>query len=151
MKKFINASAIILGILISVPALSQDSYFGKKIDDKNAISMDELTTKMKDRESMDIKVTGKVAEVCQEMGCWMTLEKTDGTAMRVRMKGHSFFIPKNASGKTAVIEGTAQVETTTVEELQHYAEDAGKSKAEVDEIKEPKTELTFEAEGVILK
>ena len=51
----------------------------------------------------------------------------------------------------AVIQGKAEIETTSVEELQHYAEDAGKSKEEVEAIKEAKTELVFVAEGVILK
>jgi uncharacterized protein DUF4920 len=151
MKKFIKASIVILGFMISKPAVSQDGYYGKKIDDSNAITMQELVLKMNDQKSLETKVTGRVVEVCQEMGCWMTLDKGDGTSMRVRMKGHSFFLPKNSAGKTAVIQGKAEVEITSVEDLQHYAEDAGKSKDEIAAIKEPETELVFEAEGVILK
>jgi hypothetical protein len=37
-----------------------------------------------------------------------------------------------------------------VAELQHYAEDAGKSKEEIAKINSPKTELTFVADGVLV-
>ena len=38
-----------------------------------------------------------------------------------------------------------------VEHLKHYAQDAGKSKEEIAKITEPKDELTFIADGVIVK
>jgi hypothetical protein len=34
--------------------------------------------------------------------------------------------------------------------LRHYAEDAGKSKAEIAAITEPKREVSFEASGVLI-
>jgi hypothetical protein len=151
MKNIIKISIFMLVVFASRNTFAQDGYYGKKIDDKDVITMQELVRKMDGQKSMETKVTGKVAEVCQEMGCWMTLEKGDGTDMRVRMKGHSFFVPKNSAGKTAVIKGKAEMETTSVEELKHYAEDAGKSKEEIAAIKEAKTELVFVAEGIILK
>jgi hypothetical protein len=50
-----------------------------------------------------------------------------------------------------VFEGEAKVKTTSVAELRHYAEDAKKSKTEIMKITEPKRELTFVADGVIVK
>jgi hypothetical protein len=47
--------------------------------------------------------------------------------------------------------GTASINVTSVEELRHYAEDAKKSKEEIEKITEPKSELVFEADGVIIK
>jgi Domain of unknown function (DUF4920) len=44
--------------------------------------------------------------------------------------------------------GKATKKTTSVEELKHYAEDAGKTKAEIDAITAPKTELSVDATGV---
>jgi hypothetical protein len=49
-----------------------------------------------------------------------------------------------------IFQGTPEVKTTSVADLQHYAEDAGKSKEEIAKIKTPKTELTFVAEGVLV-
>lgn len=129
----------------------ESAHFGKEIDEKGAISMTRLEKQMEDKESMQVKVTGMVTDCCQAKGCWMTIDKGDGTTMRVKFKDYGFFVPKNSAGKTAVMEGRAMIETVSVEEQRHYAEDAGKSAAEIDAIKEPKRELVFEADGVILK
>jgi hypothetical protein len=48
---------------------------------------------------------GVVTAVCQEMGCWMEM-KDSGSGAHLRMHGHSFFVPKNASGRTARVEAT---------------------------------------------
>ena len=106
---------------------------------------------MKNIDSLDIKLTGKIIEVCQKKGCWMVMNIGEGKSMRVKFKDYSFFVPKDASGKTIIIEGKAFSETTSVATLQHYAEDAGKSKEEISKITVPETEIGFEAHGVILK
>jgi hypothetical protein len=59
-------------------------------------------------------------------------------------------MPKDLSGKQVVVDGYAFIETTSVDILRHYAEDAGKSKAEIEAIKEPLRELSFEAAGVMI-
>jgi hypothetical protein len=71
--------------------------------------------------------------------------------MRVTFKDYGFFVPKDSKGKEVVIEGIAMRKVTPVDELRHYAEDAGKSPEEVAAITEPVQELAFEAVGVLLK
>lgn len=94
------------------------------------------------------KVTGKVTEVCKSMGCWIKLEKADGTSLMVKSKDHGFFMPQNLVGKTVVIEGTASVKEVTEAKRKHLAEDAGKSKAEIKKIKGAEKEVQFIATGV---
>lgn len=131
---------------------TKDSAYGEKIDDAGAIPMADLVQKMKSQNELEnVKVTGKIAEVCQEMGCWMNVEKGDGTVMMVKMKDHEFFVPKDAAGKTAIFSGVAKMDTITVEEQRHYAEDAKKSKEEIEKINTAKYELSFEAAGVIIR
>lgn len=127
--------------------------FGAKIDEAGAISMDSLQAMVKAGQTdiNGIKVEGKVNEVCQAKGCWMNLDKGDGSGMRVTFKDYGFFVPKDCGGKTAVVLGHAYMDTTKVEDLRHYAEDEGKSKEEIEKITEPLIELAFEAEGVIIK
>jgi len=48
---------------------------------------------------------GTVTAVCQEMGCWMEIKDADNGA-HLRMHGHSFFVPKTASGRKARVEAT---------------------------------------------
>lgn len=127
-------------------------HFGAVINADNAITYDAMREKMAASDSLNLKVTGKVSEVCQKKGCWMTIVSDDpaAPAMRVTFKDYAFFMPKNLSGKHVVIDGYAYVETTPVEVLRHYAEDAGKSKEEIAAITQPQREVSFEAAGVLI-
>jgi len=145
-----NLLALLLCLTLAFQAQAQEK-FGKKINEKSAIEVSQLPVKMGDKESMNTKVTGTVESVCQAKGCWMKLKMDNGETMRVTFKDYGFFVPKDIAGKTVVVEGLAQKKTTPVSELRHYAEDAGKSKAEVAQITDPKDELAFVANGVIVK
>lgn len=127
-------------------------HFGAVIDAANAIAYDELIGKMTATDSLAVKVTGKVSEVCQKKGCWMTLvtDQPGQPEMRVTFKDYAFFMPKDLAGRRVVVDGYAIVETTPVDVLRHYAEDAGKSKEEIEKITEPKRELAYEAAGVLI-
>jgi hypothetical protein len=151
MKKKLAASFLFLFTILSFTSFAQDGYYGDKITPDGAITVDQLVKKMGTKTEMTAKVTGTVLDVCQAKGCWMTIQKSDGTKMRVTFKDYGFFVPKDIAGKTVIMEGVAKVTETSVEELRHYAEDAGKSKEEIKKITEPKKELTFEASGVIVK
>ena len=70
--------------------------------------------------------------------------------MMVRFKDYGFFVPKDIAGRKVIITGKAYREVTPIEELRHYAEDAGKSKEEIAAITESKEELKFLATGVVL-
>ncbi len=82
------------------------------------------------------------------MGCWAKLKKDDGTTVMIKVKDHEFAMPKDIVGRTVVVEGKAELKETSVAMLKHYAEDAGKSKEEVEKIKEPKKEVTMTIKGV---
>lgn len=79
------------------------------------------------------------------------MELPNGSCMRVTFKDYGFFIPTNSQGFPITIEGVATLSETDVETLRHYAEDQGKSKEEVELIKVPKKEITFEASGAFIK
>jgi hypothetical protein len=81
----------------------------------------------------------------------MTTDLGNGKSMRIRFKDYAFFMPKDADGRTFYAQGIASTDTTSVAQLRHYAEDAGKSAEEIAKITEPKVEIVFLAEGVILE
>lgn len=139
------------GVLFSVGVEAQDNQFGKPVNDKKAIAAKQLRKELGTKESAKVKVVGEVDDVCQMKGCWMTIKLDNGELMRVKFKDYAFFVPKDIQGRTVVFEGEATVKTTPVSELQHYAHDAGKSKEEIAKITAPKKELTFMADGVLLK
>ena len=126
-------------------------YFGDTISPEGAVPVNELMASLKGKDSLKIKLTGTIEEVCQKKGCWMTLGMGDGKNMRVSFKDYAFFMPKDAAGKTVTIEGYAYNDTIPVAQLKHYAEDAKKSKEEIAQITQPEVSISFEANGVIIK
>ena len=80
----------------------------------------------------------------------MTIDINGKDQIMVKFKDYGFFMPLNAEGEV-VMNGKAYVSETSVEELRHYAEDAGKSEEEIAAITDPKFEYGFEADGVLLK
>jgi hypothetical protein len=132
-------------------SVGQQRSFGEKFDPKGVLAMGDMLKQMQGKESMPAIVEGKVSSVCQAKGCWMKLETGNGETIRVSFKDYGFFVPKDLAGSTVIMRGTASINVTSVEELRHYAEDAKKSKEEIEKITEPKSELVFEADGVIIK
>ena len=126
-------------------------YFGDTLTPENAIPADQLLSKLIGKDSLQVKITGTIEEVCQKKGCWMNVSLGNGQSMKIRFKDYSFFVPKDANGKTAIFEGIAYNDTIPVNELKHYAEDEGKSKEEVEKITKPEISVSFEANGVIIK
>ena len=127
--------------------------FGTDIEEAGAISMDSLVAMVNAGSTTveNVKVEGKINSACQTKGCWMTVDKSDGSTMRVSFKDYGFFVPKDCAGKSAVMMGRAFVDTTSVADLRHFAKDDGKSKEEIEKITEPEYALSFEADGVIIK
>ncbi len=123
--------------------------FGVKTTAADAVAANELTNVLAGKESAEVKVKGKVVEVCKAEGCWIRMETAAGS-MLIKMKDHSFTVPLAMNGKTIVANGTATFKETTVEMLRHYAEDAGKSKAEIEAITEPKKEIILQAKGILV-
>lgn len=123
--------------------------FGFKTTIEGAVAANELSTVLTDKTSADVKVKGKVVEVCKAEGCWIRMETASGP-MLIKMKDHAFTVPLALNGKTIVAEGTAELKITTVEMQKHYAEDAGKSREEIEAIKEPKKEIVLQAKGILV-
>lgn len=154
MKKIVLS---IITLLIGVSLIAQPPKgpankgmtFGAKVTADGAVSANEVATVLGDKANVDLKVKGKVVEVCKAMGCWLRMETANGPLM-IKMKGHSFFVPLAINGKTIVIDGTASMKEVSVEALKDQAEDAGKSKKEVAAITESKKEIILEAKGVLV-
>ncbi len=127
--------------------------FGEKITKESALSKEVLLEKyktLKKGDTLAIKVTSNINEICQNKGCWMTLDLGNNETAFVKFKDYGFFVPMNAQKRNTIIEGKAFVEETSVAELKHYAEDEGKSEKEIAEITAPKTEYKFLAHGVLI-
>ena len=89
-----------------------------------------------------VRVTGKVSDVCQKMGCWMVITDAD-QHMRITTKDHKFFVAKDGAGAMCDLEGTVVKREANPERTAHYkseqtegapmpeAEEAGKATFEI--------------------
>jgi hypothetical protein len=143
-------------ILITVAAHAQHKektpaakgvVYGVVSEEKNLINADELKSKLVN-DQFQGQVKAKVVEVCKAEGCWIKVQRAGGSALMVRAKDHAFLMPENIVGKTVLIEGTATVKEVSEDMRRHYAEDAGKSKKEIAQIKGPEKDVQFTATGV---
>lgn len=156
MNKLIFASIALLVTLTSYaqpPAgnAEKGDFYGAKVKAKGAIPLAEVVSQLETVTALEeTKVTAKIVEVCPNKGCWLKLELPDGKQATVKMKDYGFFVPLAAKGKTVVIEGQASIKTVSVNELRHFAEDAKKSKAEIDAITQPKKEVNILAKGIVV-
>lgn len=166
MKKFIISGMIVAGLVacnqpkeneevaaeetVEVAAVEYEYYGDSTMTTEGAVASTELMAYMDGRDSVEAKVAGAVAEVCQKKGCWMSIEVDNGETMHVSYN-YEFLLPKNCAGKEMVMKGYAYYDTIPVKHLKHLAEDAGKSEEEIAAITEPKPTLSFLATGVMIK
>ncbi|MGX5684177.1 MULTISPECIES: DUF4920 domain-containing protein [unclassified Chryseobacterium] len=133
-------------------ALVGDTY-GDQVTssaESKAITADKLNKQLKkdNKKVENVSVKGKVTDVCDKKGCWLTIQTEDNSKFFVKMKDYAFFVPTALKGKNVVLEGNAERKVTSVNEQKHYAEDAKKPQSEIDAITQPKEEIRFVANGI---
>ncbi|HEX2535571.1 MAG TPA: DUF4920 domain-containing protein [Chitinophagaceae bacterium] len=153
MKKLLFAASMFLSFAAAAqeneikPAAKDVVYGTAPSPEGQPVKAGELPAKMNGGK-FEGKVTGKVTEVCKAMGCWIRIDKGDGTSYMVKTKDHAFFLPENIVGRTVVIEGSATTKEVSEAQRRHFAEDGGKSKEEIAKIKGALKEVQIIATGI---
>jgi hypothetical protein len=141
--------------LVSTEAIEVASVyesFGNKIDDKGVLSpsqIKEAYRNLKPGDSIAVKFRSEVNSVCQKKGCWMRMDMGAEETM-VKFKNYGFFMPMDISGQEVIVDGMAFIEEVSVEDQQHFAQDAGKSEDQIAAITVPKRTLSFISSGVLI-
>lgn len=125
--------------------------FGSEFVKDNAIPANEVANVFTVSDTTEITISGNITASCKHSGCWMDLDIGNGETMHVTFMDESFTIPLDAAGKNAVAEGIAIRELISVETLQNYAREEGKSKEEIAAITEPVYAYEFIASGVLIE
>ena len=131
------------------PANKGDIY-GEKFSVKNPMTLQTLSKRLKVKNEVSGQLKGTVIAVCENKGCWLTMELPDKSTMRVKFKDYGFFVPMELTGKEIILSGDAKMKIVSVSEQKHFAEDAKKPQSEIDAIKKPLKQINFEATGVIV-
>ena len=138
------------------PKIDAISYlsFGDKITKDDAVSKELMAKKFKELkkgDTINVKFVSSINEVCKKKGCWMKLDLGNKEESMVKFKDYDFFMPLDSDTKEVIVEGKAFVTETTVDQLKHYAKDAGETEEAIAKITEPKFTYAFEADGVLMK
>lgn len=120
-------------------------------DPKTDAEVLEFYKKLEADQSAALQFKGRVNSVCMAKGCWMVLALEDGEQARITFKDYGFFVPADLVGKEVVVNGMAKVAEISEEERRHYAEDAGRTAAEINGITGSKRSYSLIAEGVIVE
>lgn len=137
-----------------IPKVDSFASFGALISKDSALSIEEMTQKylqLKTGDTLAVKFKSKINSVCQKKGCWMNVALVNNQEVFVQFKDYSFFMPLNVKNEEVIVKGKAFVSIESIDELKHYAKDAGKNQTAIDSIVSPKATYSFMADGVLIK
>jgi hypothetical protein len=101
-----------------------------------------------------VKVVGTIDEVCAKRGCWLTVREGN-EIMRARFVesgecSKGFYVPRDAGGRDAILQGIVRVEEIDQDTARHYLEDADAPQSEIDKIVGPQKALSMVCTGVAI-
>jgi hypothetical protein len=146
--RLVLCSLALVGALIA-----GDLKLGKPLALKETIAIDTLMAQPADYVGKAVQVKGKIAEVCENMGCWMNLVSDSGKSVRIKVKDGEIVFPKESAGKMAVAEGQfAKIEMTkeqAIAQARHEAEE-NKKKFDPASITSGKTIYQIQGSGAVI-
>ena len=141
--------------LISFFSNSQDpsvtEHYGQKIDFQGIDNYYSVKNDLLKVNKKHVKIKGKILSSCPMKGCWMKVN-VDNDTLLVRFKDYGFFVPKSGlEWKSTILSCIISIDTLSVAQLKHYADDAGKTLKEINLIKNPQLTLSVLADGVLIE
>ena len=95
-------------------AIPADSYLkrGAPVGNAKKVSLNKALKDPSKYSGKTVRIEGVVVRSCKMEGCWAEVaENVDSKSVRVKMKGHAFFIPLQSAGAFARVEGVFSVKT----------------------------------------
>lgn len=125
----LTLSAETLRLSEPVESTAEYEVFGAPLDDKSeGRGLAELLASDDGLDGEVVRVTTRVAKVCQKKGCFFVA--TEGAASaRVTFADYGFFVPTDSAGKQVTLVGKRDRVELSPERAAHYAEDLGEEVA----------------------
>ena len=139
---------------LSATALfASDQKLGQPLTEKESLTLTALYAKPDPLVGKIVQVKAKVTEVCQAMGCWMSLSDTEGHTLRIKVDDGVIVFPKDSVGKMAIAEGKLEKQEMTrdqaVAAAKEEAEETGR-KFNPESIKSGKTVYQLAGTGAVI-
>ena len=123
------------------------STFGAAVTLEQATPLAQVLATPDTYASQPVLLRGRLTDVCQKKGCWTVL-KDGESVVRVSFQDYGFFLPKDALGAEALVQGVASVRELSEREARHYASESRDGDPAA--IQGPQREIGFVASGVRL-
>lgn len=122
---------------------SDERTFGAPLDASwPEVALSEVLANPERYRDRPVRTSGRIARVCQRMGCWMELASADGRAVRAPMSGHAFFLPRDVAGREARVAGFVRLAELTPETRAHLESEGARETA---------SRVSLEATGVVVR
>lgn len=130
----LNAHAENDVVRLSEPVEATDAYevFGAPLEDKKAgLSLKEVIEHESELAGEEVRVSTRIAKVCQKKGCFFMATEGDLSA-RVTFEDYGFFIPSDSGGKQVTMVGVFSRQPVTSEQAAHYQDDLQEPASDVE-------------------
>ncbi len=129
-------------VLMACSQQERGKVFGEAPTLDQAVQVQEVLNHPDQYNAKEILVSGVIKEICQEKGCWLSME-ADGKTLLVRFKDYAFFVPKDAGGKTVKVQGVFHTEV-----IKHNHEEGNHSESCTEQ---DRANYSMIASGVIIE
>jgi hypothetical protein len=108
------AALAVLSLLLTVRVSADVEKFGKPLTLKETTKISDIYASPDKYQDKRVKVQGKIADVCTDMGCWIEIvgDKTgdkDAPTLRFKVDDGVIVFPASIKGKVALAEGVISV------------------------------------------
>lgn len=124
----LGITCLLLGVVFSGPCLAIDlGVYGGGVTGAEITEVSDILANPAGFEGKTVRVRGKVAAVCEKMGCWLDIAPTEGSEIQIKVKDGEIVFPTSAIGKDAVAEGVVEILKLSKDEFvelrKHQAEE----------------------------
>ena len=130
----LNVLAETTVVRLSEPVEATETYevFGALLPDKSpGMPLQEIIEREGDFAGREVRVSTRIAKVCQKKGCFFIATEGDARA-RITFADYGFFIPTDSGGKQVTLVGTFSRQELSPEQAAQYKKDLGEQSVEED-------------------
>ena len=147
-----RTTALVLTFLALPFSISAAQNLGKPLTLDKPMTIADVMANPSPLAGKTVQVKGKISEVCQMAGCWMSL--VDGeNVLRIKVNDGDIVFPKDSVGKMAIAEGKLEKMELTREQMvaraKHEAEEQGR-KFDPKTVKAGKTIYQIQGAGAVV-
>jgi hypothetical protein len=119
---------LVVALAIACQSAATHNQYGEPIHEGgHSAALADVLAKPEAYAGQTVTLTGEVRQSCTAKGCWMELAPTADASLgaRVTFKDYGFFVPTDARGNHARVQGVVSVTAVDAGEVEHMESEGG--------------------------